>query len=160
MRVVERGGSAHRRSGGCERGPAQWCGGDSPAEDVLDALVWAESVGGLPGLVERSRRNLEAVAAWAGPSDWVDMLARDPATRSSTSICLRVTTDGDRDTRSAHAAGVARLLESESVAYDIGAYRDAPPGLRLWGGATVDTHDLETLFPWLDWAHDQATPAS
>lgn len=122
-------------------------------EDLLDSLEWAESVGGLPGLIKRSQNNLEAVAAWAERSDWVELLAEDPTTCSSTSICLRVTTDGDRDAQSAHAKAVARLLEAESVAYDIGAYRDAPPGLRLWGGATVETSDLEALFPWLDWAY-------
>jgi phosphoserine aminotransferase len=129
-------------------------------EDLLDSLEWAESVGGLPSLIERSQSNLAAVAAWAERSDWVELLAEDPATRSSTSICLRVTIDGDRDAQNAHAKAVAKLLESESVAYDIDAYRDAPPGLRFWGGATVETSDLEALFPWLDWAHGEVAAGS
>ncbi len=125
-------------------------------EDVLDALAWADRLGGLPALIRRSEANLAAVAAWVERSDWADFLAIDPATRSSTSICLSIVdpwfTALDASSRAAAAKRIPALLEAESVAYDIGAYRDAPPGLRLWGGATVDASDLEALFPWLDWA--------
>jgi phosphoserine aminotransferase len=125
-------------------------------EDALDGLAWAESVGGLPGLVARAEANLAVVADWVARTPWVDFLAADPATRSCTSICLRVADPwflgldekGQADT-------IKRLvgtLEKESVAHDIGAYRDAPPGLRVWGGATVERDDLEALLPWLDWA--------
>ncbi len=126
------------------------------AEDALDGLRWAESVGGLPGLVERSQANLDAVAGWVEATDWVEFLAEDPATRSSTSICLKIADPwfaglpGEDQAKAAKR--VAALLDGEGVAYDVGAYRDAPPGLRLWGGATVETSDLQALFPWLDWA--------
>ncbi len=110
-------------------------------EDALDGLRWAESVGGLAGLIARSEANLAAVVSWVARTDWVDFLAEDAATRSCTSICLKAPPQ------------IAALLEREGVAYDIGAYRDAPPGLRLWGGATVETADIEALLPWLDWAH-------
>ncbi len=125
-------------------------------EDALDALRWAESIGGLAGLVRRSEANLETVARWVETSDWAEFLARAPQTRSCTSMCLRVADDWTRSRDSeavrATAKQVARLLENEGVAFDIGAYRDAPPGLRLWGGATVETGDIEALLPWLDWA--------
>jgi phosphoserine aminotransferase len=119
-------------------------------EDALDGLRWAESVGGLDGLIARSEGNLAAVAEWVANTPWAEFLAEERATRSSTSICLRVA--GPDDT----AARMAALLEKEGVAYDIGAYRDAPPGLRIWGGATVETDDVAALLPWLDWAHAQA----
>jgi len=126
-------------------------------EDAVDGLRWAESVGGLPGLIARSEANLAAVAAWAERTDWVDFLAADPATRSCTSICLRITapwfTALSPDAQSKAAKAVAALLEAEAVAFDIASYRDAPPGLRIWGGATVETADIEALLPWLDWAH-------
>ena len=125
-------------------------------EDALDGLRWAESQGGLHGLIARSRSNLAAVAGWVERTPWIDFLARHPETRSSTSICLRVVDppfealeDGAR--RKVVKRLVTRL-EDEGVAYDIGSYRNAPPGLRLWGGATVEREDLVTLFPWLDWA--------
>lgn len=125
-------------------------------EDALDALRWAESVGGLEGLVGRSEANLAAVARWEARSDWAEFLARVPATRSCTSICLRAArawAEGQDDAKvAARMKQVGKLLDSEGVAYDIGSYRDAPAGLRLWGGATVETADLEALFPWLDWA--------
>jgi phosphoserine aminotransferase len=115
-------------------------------EDALDGLRWAESVGGLDGLIARSEANLAAIAEWVKRRDWVDFLADDPDTRSCTSICLTLAA-------SEAAKPMAALLEKEGVAYDIGAYRDAPPGLRIWGGATIDTADIEALLPWLDWAY-------
>jgi len=125
-------------------------------EDALDAMRWAKSVGGLEGLIERSEANLAAIARWVENSDWVDFLAKDPATRSCTSICLAITDAWfaglDEDKQRAVAKDMVGLLEKEGVAYDVGAYRDAPPGLRIWGGATVDTSDIEALLPWLDWA--------
>ena len=105
-------------------------------EDALDGLRWAESVGGLDGLIARSEANLAAIARWAARTDWVDFLAEDAATRSCTSICLKLTVPE-------LAKPMAALLEKEGVAYDIGAYRDAPAGLRIWGGATVETADIE-----------------
>ena len=129
-------------------------------EDALDGLRWAESIGGLEGLVARSRANLETVAAWVGSSDWIGFLAEDPATRSSTSICLKLvdpwagSRDSDQVARTLKSA--VGLLAEEGVAYDIGSYRDAPNGLRLWGGATVERDDLEALLPWIDWAWAEA----
>jgi phosphoserine aminotransferase len=124
-------------------------------EDVIDGLRWAESIGGLPALLERSAKNFRAVAAWVERTPWIAFLARDPATRSNTSICLRLA-DPRLCARPAEEQvkvlkRIAALLEQERAAYDIGSYRDAPPGLRIWGGATVETSDLEALFPWLDW---------
>ncbi len=128
-------------------------------EDALDGLRWAEGVGGLDGVVRRSEANLAAVARWVDRSAWVEFLAELPETRSCTSICLRIVATwfqelGDDDQAKA-AKRMASLLEKEGVAYDIGAYRDAPPGLRIWGGATVETSDVEALLPWLDWAYVQ-----
>ncbi len=126
------------------------------AEDVLDALRWAESIGGLPTLIARSRANLAAVAGWVGSSPCFEFLAGDPALRSSTSICLRfreaLQASRDEPALRAEARSIAQLLDAEGVAHDIEAYRDAPPGLRLWGGATVETSDLAALLPWIDWA--------
>jgi phosphoserine aminotransferase len=128
-------------------------------EDALDGLKWAESIGGLPGLVRRSEANLAAVGEWVARTDWVDFLAEDPRTRSCTSICLKIVdpwfTGLEADARAKAAKGVAAILEAEEVAYDIAPYREAPPGLRLWGGATVERSDLEALSPWLDWAWAQ-----
>jgi phosphoserine aminotransferase len=128
-------------------------------EDALDGLVWAESVGGLQGLIARSQANLAAIAAWVAASRWASFLAEDPATRSSTSICLSITAPWfaalDQATQAKVAKKFAALLEAEGAAYDIASYRDAPPGLRIWGGATVETADLRALLPWLDWAHAQ-----
>jgi phosphoserine aminotransferase len=127
-------------------------------EDALDGLRWAESVGGLAGLIARSEANLAAVARWVAHSSWVDFLAEDAATRSCTSICLKLVAPWfvalAADEQAAAAKRLAAMLEHEGVAYDIAAYRDAPPGLRIWGGATIDTADIEALLPWLDWAHD------
>ncbi len=128
-------------------------------EDALDGLRWAESVGGLKGLIARSEANLDAVAGWVATTPWVDFLAEDPRTRSCTSICLRIVapwfTALPADARAAAAKRLASLLEKEGVALDAGAYRDAPPGLRIWGGATVETSDIKALLPWLDWAFAQ-----
>jgi phosphoserine aminotransferase len=125
-------------------------------EDYLDTLAWADSIGGLDALIARSDRNAQAVTDWVERTPWVDFLAGVPETRSNTSVCLRVV-DAEISSRSLEeqavfAGKIVKLLEKEGVAYDIGAYRDAPPGLRLWCGATVETSDLEALLPWLDWA--------
>lgn len=131
-------------------------------EDALDGLRWAESIGGLPELVRRSRANLEAVDSWVAKQDWIAFLAREPQTRSSTSICLAITAEWfaslPADGRADAAKRLVGLLEKEGVAYDVGAYRDAPPGLRIWGGATVERSDVEALLPWLEWAHAQVRP--
>jgi phosphoserine aminotransferase len=132
-------------------------------EDALDGLRWAKRIGGLPALIARSRDNLAAVEAWVGRSDWAAFLARDPAIRSSTSICLTITapwfTGLSPDSQAAAAKNLAAILEKEHVALDIAAYRDAPAGLRIWGGATVETADIEALLPWLDWAAGQVRRA-
>jgi phosphoserine aminotransferase len=129
-------------------------------EDALDALDWAEGVGALPGLIARTEANLKAVEAWVDQTPWIDFLARDAATRSPTSICLKIVDPAiaglDKDAQQAFVKKLTGLLADAGVAYDITAYRDAPPGLRLWGGATVETTDLEALFPWLDWAFAEA----
>ena len=126
-------------------------------EDALDALKWAEEIGGLPALIARSEASLKAVADWVAASDWADFLAETPQTRSCTSICLKIVDPWflslDGDAQAAAAKRIASLLEEEGVAYDIGGYRDAPVGLRLWGGATVEPSDMAALLPWLDWAY-------
>ena len=125
-------------------------------EDALDGLAWAEREGGLPALLRRSEANLAAVASWVERTEWVDFLARDPATRSCTSICLQVMDPWfrglDAAARAKTVGALVSLLEQERVAYDVASYRDAPPGLRIWGGATVERSDVEALLPWLDWA--------
>lgn len=126
-------------------------------EDALDGLKWAEQLGGLSALIQRSEANLKAIADWVNATVWVDFLAVDPSTRSNTSICLKIADPWfNALTLEEQAKGIKKmvaLLESEQVAYDIAAYRDAPPGLRIWGGATVETADIEALLPWLDWAY-------
>jgi phosphoserine aminotransferase len=125
-------------------------------EDYLDTLAWAESIGGLDALIARSDRNAQAVTDWVERTNWIDFLAVEAATRSNTSVCLRVVepeiSSRSLEEQAAFAGKIVKLLEKEAVAFDIGAYRDAPPGLRLWCGATVETSDLEALMPWLDWA--------
>ncbi|HBA42999.1 MAG TPA: phosphoserine aminotransferase, partial [Alphaproteobacteria bacterium] len=125
-------------------------------EDYLSALNWAEKIGGLPALIGRADANLQVIAEWVAQSDWVDFLAADPATRSNTSICLQIIDPWfiglEESEQAATAKKIGALLEAEDVAYDIDAYRDAPPGLRLWGGGTVETKDLFALTGWLDWA--------
>jgi phosphoserine aminotransferase len=132
-------------------------------EDVLDALRWSEEIGGLEALVGRSKANLRAVEAWVGNSDWAGFLAGDPATRSSTSICLKVTDPSiaakSTADQAAFVKAMVKLLADEKVAFDIAGYRDAPPGLRLWGGATVEPADMTLLLPWLDWAFAQTRAA-
>jgi phosphoserine aminotransferase len=127
-------------------------------EDALDGLRWAERIGGLPALFARSEANFKAVADFVAGSETFDFLARDPATRSNTSICLKIVSPWflslDEGGRAKAAKRMAALLEARRIAYDIGAYRDAPPGLRIWGGATVETSDIEALMPWTQWAHD------
>ncbi|MBL8660172.1 MAG: phosphoserine transaminase [Rhodospirillales bacterium] len=126
-------------------------------EDALDALTWADEVGGLDALVGRAKANAGAIAGWVARTPWVDFLAAEPEVRSRTSICLKlVEASLDAAAQATVAKKMAALLDSEGVAYDIGAYRDAPPGLRLWAGATIETADLEALFPWLDWAYATA----
>ena len=131
-------------------------------EDALDGLAWAERIGGLPALIRRSESNLAAVAEWVARTDWVDFLAKDPRTRSCTSICLAVVDPAfaalDGATRAGVIKKMAALLEQEGVALDVASYRDAPPGLRLWGGATVERNDLEAVLPWLDWAWSATRP--
>jgi phosphoserine aminotransferase len=127
-------------------------------EDYLDALRWATSIGGLAELRRRADANLGVLEAWAGKTRWVDFLAADPATRSNTSVCLkvvdpRVTALAD-EAQADFAKKLASALEKEGVAYDVAGYRDAPAGLRIWCGATVDASDLEALTPWLDWAFE------
>ena len=126
-------------------------------EDALDGLRWADSVGGLAGLIARSEANLAAVAGWVANSDWAAFLAEDTATISCTSICLKLVSPWflglDAAGQADAAKRMAALLEKEGVAYDIASYRDAPPGLRIWGGATVESSDVAALLPWLDWAY-------
>jgi phosphoserine aminotransferase len=126
-------------------------------EDALDGLRWAESRGGLPVLIRHAEENLALVAEWIAASDWAAFLADDPATRSSTSICLKIVcpwfvTLGET-AQAAATKALAGLLEAEGVGYDLGSYRAAPPGLRIWGGATVAKDDVAALLPWLDWAY-------
>ncbi|HWK96628.1 MAG TPA: phosphoserine transaminase [Pseudolabrys sp.] len=132
-------------------------------EDYLDALNWAKSVGGLKGLQARSDANAKVLADWVAKTAWIDHLARKPETRSNTSVCLVVAdpaiTKLTLDEQAAFAKSIASMLEKEGVAYDIAYYRDAPPGLRIWCGATIETKDVEALTPWLDWAFEQAKAA-
>lgn len=125
-------------------------------EDAIDGLRWAESIGGLAELVRRSQVNLACLSAWMESSTWASFLAEDEATRSSTSICLKFVDPWyeslPADAQRAKENALVGLLEEEGVAYDIGSYRDAPPGLRIWGGSTVERSDIELLLPWLDWA--------
>ena len=127
-------------------------------EDYLFALKWGKSIGGLDALKHRADANARAIWNFCASRDWIDNLAEDKATRSNTSVCLKFTdpriTDG-----AAFAKAVAKRLEAERIALDIGAYRDAPAGLRIWCGATVDTADIEALGPWLDWAYAQMKAA-
>jgi phosphoserine aminotransferase len=132
-------------------------------EDALDSLKWAESIGGLPALIARSNANLKAIEDWVAQSSWAAFLAEEESTRSSTSICLKIKdpafTSLSADDQATHAKSIVSLLDKERAGYDIGAYRDAPVGLRIWGGATVETSDIQTLLPWLDWAYGAAKAA-
>lgn len=122
-------------------------------EDYLFSLAWAREVGGLQGLIARAEANAKAVFDFCDQHDWIDNLAVDPATRSTTSVCLKFTDDRITD-GAAFAKAVAKRLADENVALDIGAYRDAPPGLRIWCGGTVETSDIEAMLPWLAYAFD------
>ncbi len=125
-------------------------------EDYLDALGWAKELGGLKALIARADANTAAITKWVENTDWVDFLAVDPATRSNTSVCLKIVdpeiTKLDEGAQAAFAKAIVSLLDKEEVAFDIGAYRDAPSGLRIWCGATVETANVEVLIPWLDYA--------
>jgi phosphoserine aminotransferase len=128
-------------------------------EDAIDGLKWAESIGGRPALVARAKGNLAAIARWVEATRWIEFLAQDPAVRSWTSVCLKLVEDWfQRLPTDAQRAAVKRmeaLLDAEGVAYDIAGHRDAPPGLRIWCGSTVEREDVETLLPWLDWAYGE-----
>jgi phosphoserine aminotransferase len=132
-------------------------------EDYLDALDWAKSVGGLKALQARADANAAVIADWVKRADWIDFLARDPSLRSNTSVCLKVVDPAvsrlAADAQAAFVKGIAATLEKEGVAYDIDAYRDAPAGLRVWCGSTVERGDVEALTQWLDWAYAQAKDA-
>ena len=128
-------------------------------EDYLDALRWADQIGGLAGLRARADANAGVIFKWIARTPWITNLAVDPATRSNTSVCLRFADPQiGADAQAELAARIAALLEAEGVAYDIKNYRTAPPGLRIWCGATVEQRDLELLTPWLDWAYAEARP--
>jgi len=128
-------------------------------EDALDGLKWAEGIGGLPALVARSQANLKVLETWVAQSAWAAFLAEDKGIRSSTSICLKVKDAKfaalSADDQAKHAKSIVSMLEKEGAAFDIGAYRDAPVGFRIWGGATVETSDLQVLVPWLDWSYSE-----
>jgi phosphoserine aminotransferase len=132
-------------------------------EDYLDTLNWAKSVGGLDALVKRADTNTKAIADWVARTPWVDFLAADPALRSNTSVCLKVVDPAvaslSADEQAKFAKALSGAVEKEGAGYDLGYYRDAPPGLRIWCGATVETADVEALLPWLDWAFAQSKAA-
>jgi len=125
-------------------------------EDYLDALHWAQRIGGLEGLRARADANAGVIADWVALTPWIDFLAVKPETRSNTSVCLKVVDPQvaalSAEGQAAFAKALASLLEKEKIAFDIGAYRDAPPGLRIWCGATVEASDVAKLTTWLDWA--------
>jgi phosphoserine aminotransferase len=149
-----------KKEGRLQRGPFEGATINTPsmlcAEDLRDALNWAEDLGGLEALIARTTANFELVDAWLAESDWAAFLAEAPETRSPTSICLKIIDPWflrlDESAQRAAVKALSRRLEEENVAYDIASYRDAPPGLRIWGGATVEASDVAALLPWLDWA--------
>jgi phosphoserine aminotransferase len=124
-------------------------------EDWSFALDWAERAGGLSALMARADANAAALDRWVQSTPWIEHLAADPAIRSNTSVCLQFSDRSDAEANAKRQKAIMKLLEAEGAAYDIGAYRDAPPGLRIWCGATVDTADIGALGPWLDWAWEQ-----
>ena len=132
-------------------------------EDYLDALDWAKSIGGLNALHARANANAKVIADWVERTPWIAFLAHDPALRSNTSVCLKVVdpavTRLAADAQAAFVKGLAAALDKEGIAYDIDAYRDAPPGLRIWCGSTVEKSDVEALTLWLDWAYGKAKDA-
>ena len=125
-------------------------------EDYLYSLNWAQSVGGLSGLIERTQKNYELLQNWVQETDYIEFLAKDPISRSSTSVCLRIThqeiVKQSIDSQRELCKKLSQLLEAEQVAFDINGYRNAPPGLRIWAGPTVEAEDIKDLFPWLEWA--------
>jgi phosphoserine aminotransferase len=132
-------------------------------EDYLDALQWAKSIGGLKALQARADANAKAIADWVVRTPWIDFLTRDPGLRSNTSVCLKVVDPAvsrlPAEAQAEFVKGIAAILEKEGIAYDINAYRDAPPGLRIWCGSTVERSDVEALTLWLDWAYAKAKAA-
>jgi phosphoserine aminotransferase len=132
-------------------------------EDYLDTLNWGKSIGGLDALIARADANAKAIAEWVAHTPWIEHLAVDPAIRSNTSVCLKVVDPAvlklSADAQAKFVKGIAAALEKEGIAYDIDAYRDAPSGLRIWCGATVDRSDVEALTLWLDWAYGEAKAA-
>jgi phosphoserine aminotransferase len=127
-------------------------------EDYLDALRWAKSLGGLEALIARADRNTAVLKEWVARTAWIDFLAETPACRSTTSVCLKIVDPAvaqmPRERRADFIKAMVALLEVEGVAYDIGSHRDAPPGLRIWCGTTIERADVEALTPWLDWAFE------
>jgi phosphoserine aminotransferase len=127
-------------------------------EDWLFAIDWAERIGGLDALIARADSNAAALDSWVQETEWIEHLAADPAIRSNTSVCLQFADRSDEQANRARQKALGQLLEREDAAYDVTAYRDAPPGLRVWCGATVETADIEGLGPWLGWAWEQTRP--
>ena len=129
-------------------------------EDYLDTLKWGQSVGGLYGLMKRADENAAVIADWVEKTDWIEFLAQKPETRSNTSVCLSIVDPEfaalSEDEQRAFVKSMTGLLDDEGVAFDVGGYRDAPPGLRIWTGSTVETSDVAALMPWLDWAFAKA----
>jgi phosphoserine aminotransferase len=132
-------------------------------EDYIDALEWAKSIGGQSGMTKRANANLAAVEKWVAKTPWAEFLARDKATRSNTSICIAVVDPAiealSPDAKFNFIRGMAAMLEKEDAAYDVAGHRDAPPHIRIWGGATVETSDIEALLPWLEWAFAESKAA-
>ena len=132
-------------------------------EDALDGLQWAETIGGLPALIARSQENLKVVTEWVEKTTWLEFLCKEEANRSNTAICLKITDPWFQqypvDKQRQIIAQMAAILEKENAAYDIASYREAPPGLRIWGGATVESDSIRDLLPWLDWAYAQVKSA-
>ena len=126
-------------------------------EDAIDALNWIQSIGGSKGSIDKSQSNLQVVKTWIESKDWIDFLAKDSSTLSSTSICLKITDPWflklPEDQQQLKIKKINSLLDKEQVAFDINAYRTAPPGFRIWGGATVESLDIETLLPWIEWGY-------
>jgi len=121
--------------------------------DYLDALAWVDGIGGVPATMARSEANLKVIADFVAANDWISFLAKDPATRSNTSVCLTL------DVSAEQVKQLVKLLDTHAVAHDIGAYKDAPAGIRIWCGATVQTEDLQALLPWLSWAYNEVKKA-
>ena len=142
-------------SGSTINTPSMMC-----VEDFLDVLNWSEEIGGVEGLIRRSKNNLNIIKEWVSSSIWVDFLCEDLNNLSNTSICLKLIdtklTTKSIETKNIIEKNIIKLLEENNVAFDIGSYRSAPPGLRIWGGPTVDNDDIKKLLPWLDWAYHKS----